>query len=178
MELRNYWPEFLRELVEFGAVATAEQPEFDVAAEAIDTMAMEFSAFTLTVAGIKRWEQILGITGMEADDLDSRRFRIQSRLLEQIPITKRTLHQQLEILCGQGGFTMSLGYGDYSLGISVALTARSAFADVDAMVHKLAPANLVITVSLLYNKYKEFKGMTHGQMSAYTHRQLREEANL
>lgn len=175
MKLYDYFPRFLQELVEFGEIVHTEQPEFDLVTIAVEEMPLDFSAFTLTIHGIQRWEEILGITGMEADDLDSRRFRIQARLMEQIPITKRTLYGQLETLCGKGGFTMTVDYGEYSLGVRVALTSKSKLGDVDELVHKSVPANLMVSVSLLYNQHEKLARYTHDQLAVFTHKELREE---
>ena len=175
MNLTEYWPPYLRELLEFGALARAEQPELDNATEQVDGMARDFSAFTLTLYGIRRWERILGITGVDADTLEARRFRIQSRLMEQIPITKRTLYAQLQTLCGEDGFRMTIDPVACLLDVKVALTSKYALSDVDALVRASAPANLIASVSLLYNQYKTLARYTRGELAAHTRRELREE---
>ncbi|GAC43342.1 putative phage tail protein [Paenibacillus popilliae] len=173
--LKNYWPDYLQEIREFEALAAAQQPEFDRALSLISTMAQDFSVFTLTESGIQRWERILGIDGKQADDMDSRRFRIISRVIERIPITKRTLYTQLETLCGKGGFTLEINSGGYVLSVKLALTSKSAFSDVVALLGRQAPANLICEVTIMYNKHNVLGQFTHAQMSKRTHYELRNE---
>ena len=106
--LRDYWPDYLKDIVELKELAAAEQLEINTITDLINNMSHDFSVFTLTENGINRWESILGISGKTADDMDSRRFRIITRILEQIPITKRTLYTQLETLCGKDGFKLEI----------------------------------------------------------------------
>lgn len=173
--IRDYWPEYLHEIREFEALAAAQQPEFDKALSIISTMAKDFSVFTLTESGIRRWERILGIEGKQADDMDSRRFRIISRIIERIPITKRTLYTQLETLCSKGGFTLEINSGGYILSIKLALTSKSAFSDVVALVNRQAPANLICEVTIMYNKHNVLGRFTHAQLANKTHYELRNE---
>lgn len=173
--LKDYWPDYLQEIRDFESLAAVEQLEFDKVLSVISTMAQDFSVFTLAESGIRRWERILGIEGKQADDMDSRRFRIISRIIERIPITKRTLYTQLETLCGKGGFTLEINSGGYCLSIKLALTSKSAFADVVALVGRQAPANLICEVSIMYNKHNVLGHFTHARLSKRTHDELRNE---
>lgn len=173
--LRDYWPDYLKDIVELKEVAAAEQLEIDTITELINNMSHDFSAFTLTEYGIKRWEKILGIGGKSADDMDSRRFRIISRILEQIPITKRTLYSQLETLCGKDGFKLEINSGAYTLTVKLALTSKSSFDDVVELINRSSPANLVCTVTIMYNKNSVLSRFTHVELSQKTHDELRNE---
>ena len=49
------------------------------------------------------------------------------------------------------------------------------FDEVDKLVRRMAPANLIITVELRYNQHLTLAKFTHAQLSQYTHKELREE---
>ena len=43
------------------------------------------------------------------------------------------------------------------------------------MLNRVVPANMVIDLDLLYNQHSDFDGLTHEELSVYTHQQLRDE---
>lgn len=175
MSLLDKWPEFLQALAEFRALSDALSPEADAARAAVEGMAREFSAYTLSEWGVKRWEDILGLTGKDADDLNSRRVRIITKIIEQPPITKRVLYNQLRSLAGDGRFTMDIDYGLHKLEVKLDLGSKSAFEDVKALVERSAPADMVLSVSLLFNTHAMLGAYTHAALAAYTHEELRSE---
>lgn len=173
--LNGYLPDYLRDIEELKALTTAADPEFEDITALINNMSSDFSVFTLTEYGVERWESILGIAGKTADDLESRRFRIITHIIGQIPITRRSLYSQLVTLCGEGGFTMQIDGAKYTLDIKVGVEAQSAFNDVKELINRLAPANLICNVTQMYNSHAVLKAKTHEQLKAYTHQQLRSE---
>lgn len=175
MELLEYWPDFLREVLEFQKIAQAEQPELDKALEAVRKAPDDFFISTLTEYGAERWERNMDFPVAHGGNLKDRRFRIMARFCEQLPYSYRRLEQLLESLCGEDGYTVELRAGDYTLKVRVALTAKSNFDDVGALLKRVAPANIVIDLELKYNQNMTLAGFTHGQLAAWTHDQLRNE---
>ena len=173
--LNDYLPEYLKDVEEFKALMDAEQPEFENITALINNASNDFSVFTLTEDGVRRWESILGIAGKAADSLDARRFRIITHIIGQIPITKRSLYAQLVTLCGEGGFTMEINSATYTLNVKVGVEAQSAFNDVKELITRLAPANLICNVTQMYNEHSLLQKKTHEQLKAFTHQQLRSE---
>lgn len=49
--LIDRWPNFLQDILEFRKIAEAEQPEFDGAIQAVESLHHEFSIFTVTEIG-------------------------------------------------------------------------------------------------------------------------------
>lgn len=101
MALESYWPEYLRELREFRALAGAEEPELTAAGAALRRAPDDFYTATLTDAGCARWERLLGLPVVHGGDLAQRRFRIMTRMNEQRPFTMARLGEMLRGLCGE-----------------------------------------------------------------------------
>lgn len=175
MELLEYWPEFLREVLEFQVLAKAEQPELDKALEAVRKTPDDFFISTLSEYGAERWERNMGFPAAHGGELKDRRFRILARYCERLPYTYRRLEQLLGSLCGEDGYTMELRAGEYTLTVRVALTAKQNFDDVGALLKRVTPANIVIDLELKYNQQGTLAGYTHAQLAAWTHEQLRNE---
>ena len=175
MALESYWPEYLRELREFRALAGAEEPELTAAGAALRRAPDDFYTATLTDAGCARWERLLGLPVVHGGDLAQRRFRIMTRMNEQRPFTLARLGEMLRGLCGEEGFTLALDGADFLLTVRLALTARQMLSDAAALLDRVVPVNLTVDLSLRYNQHQTLLGRTHAALAAYTHDQLRNE---
>ena len=175
MALESYWPEYLRELREFRALAGAEEPELTAAGAALRRAPDDFYIATLTDAGCARWERLLGLPVVHGGDLAQRRFRIMTRMNEQRPFTMARLGEMLRGLCGEEGFTLALDGADFLLTVRLALTARQMLSDAAALLDRVVPVNLTVDLSLRYNQHQTLLGRTYAALAAYTHDQLRNE---
>ena len=137
------WPYFLQDITEFMAIAEAEQPEFDEAAETANGLHNEFSLFTLSDKGANRWEQIMGLSGTPDDTLEARRSRILTKYLSHLPYTYRSLLRYLAQISG-GDYAVDLDAANYEIFISVRLMGYSQKTALIATLTDMLPANLVL----------------------------------
>lgn len=128
-----------------------------------------------TEYGLSRWETILGITPKGTDTLDDRRFRILTRINEDLPYTYQSLNQRLSNICGNNGYTITLNANTYTLNVKINLINKNNFSDIESMLDRVTPANLIVSLELLYNTHSTLAPYTHAQLAAYTHHQLRNE---
>lgn len=174
-KLINYLPYVVRDYDVFKAMMEAEQAEFETAwASVNDLMNNQFIA-TAGNTGLSRWEKILAITPKGTDTQEERRFRVRTRINEQLPFTFPVLRAQLATLCGPEGFSAALAVGTYLLIVRVALTAKSNLEDVKGLLERIVPANIAVDLSLLYNQHQTLARYTHKQLDAFTHDHLRNE---
>ena len=59
--------------------------------------------------------------------------------------------------------------------VKIGLAAKNNFSDVEALLDRVVPQNMVVTLLQLYNTHAELGRFTHAQLAAYTHNQLRNE---
>lgn len=168
-------PSFLQEIAEFKELTDAEQPEFDEVAAAVRNLPNELFVFNMGEIGVRRWEQILHIPSKATETLEERRNRITMKLMAQIPYTYRRLLEMLESICGKDGFVVELDAANYSLTVKVAVTRAANFPDVVDLVSNVAPANLLVTVMILYYRWRDYAGYTWADASAMTWQQAKEE---
>lgn len=173
-ELINYLPEFLREIQEFKAIAKAEQPEFEKAWAEKDQIIENAFILTQDEASAKRWESKLGITPGANETLSDRNFRILARAQESLPFTERTFRKMLLALVNsENEFDLTIDSDNYSVEIIIALTSSEKLAEVKALAERIVPANMLLTVDLMYATHGMLSRMTHGEMHGYTHEQLK-----
>ena len=145
--LLDRWPNFLQDILEFRKIAEAEQPEWDKATEAVESLHKEFSIFTVTEVGATRWERILGIQRAPGDTLEQRRSKIQTRYLSQLPYTYRNLLQYLAQISGD--FTVNLDYANYTLYLDILLTGYEQKEALLAVLADMLPANILLKLKTL-----------------------------
>lgn len=124
---------------------------------------------------MSRWEKLLGIIPKGTETLEERRFKILTRLNERLPYTLPQLKNILETLCSAGNYSAEVMEGTYQLVVKIGLAAKSSFSDVEALLERVVPRNMIVNLLQLYNTYAEIGRFTHGQLAAYTHNQLRNE---
>lgn len=142
MELLNYWPQYVRDLVEFQWIAKAEQPEFDRAAQDVRNAPQDFFLVSLSEYGCQRWEKIQGITPAAGDTLETRRHRILLKYLDQLPYTYKRLLQYLASI--STNFKVTLNNDAYELFIQIVLAGYSQRDALAAVLGRMIPANLVL----------------------------------
>ena len=132
MEIKEYWPRHLQELVEFGQIATAEQPEFTKAVQDVQGAPDDFFLVSLSEYGCRRWEAILGLVAAAEDTVESRRERILIAYLDQLPYTYRALLKYLSTVSDD--FKVVLDNDAYELFVRIRL---SGYAQRDALAETL-----------------------------------------
>lgn len=65
--------------------------------------------------------------------------------------------------------------GTYQLFVKIGLAAKNNFNDVEALLNRVVPQNMVVSLLQLYNTHADLGRYTHAQLAAYNHDQLRNE---
>lgn len=175
MSLKQYWIQSLQELEEFKGLADTEDAELDLIRTGLEQILDDQFIQTATEAGIAKRESMLAIQPFADETLEDRRFRLTQRFQNQLPYTHRQLANRLALITGPDGYTLTFDYGAYSLVVTVNLGNKRQFAEVERISQKLVPANILLTVTLGYNRYVDLASYTYQQLAAYTYQQLREE---
>lgn len=174
-QLIKYLPYVVRDYPEFQGITGSEQPEFERAWASADDLLNNQFISTAGSMGLSRWEKILGITPKGTDTLEDRRFRIMTRINEELPYTVPQLRNILETLCGAGNYSAEVVEDTYQLIVKIGLAAKNNFSDVEALLDRVVPQNMIVNLLQLYNTHAELGLLTHEQLAAYTHNQLRNE---
>lgn len=174
-DIKEYWPYIIQEIREFRKIAEIENPELEKLWQEMENTVDDQFIETATEKGIARREKILNVVPFADDTLESRRFRVRGLWNEKLPYTYRVLLEKLENLCGDDGYKVILDAGNYTVCIKVAIAAKRMIDAVKEIADRMLPANLAITVELLYRQHITLGQYTHGYLGGYTHHELREE---
>ena len=174
--LIEHLPYLFRDYAEFQGIIIGQQPELDGILDTVETSLENQFVTSADSDGLKRWEDVLGITPKGTATLSDRRFDILARWNQDVPYSIRQLRSMLEKLCGVGNYEVTLT-ASYTLTVKVGLGAKNEFQSVVTLVERVAPCNLVLNIYQAYTTWNEVKaaGLTWGTAKAKTWLQLREE---
>lgn len=178
-KLIDYLPNVIREVKEYKAILNdGEEAEVISLWNSLDNAFKDQFIQDATEYGISRWEKLLAITPKATATLDERRFTVLTKINEQLPFTMVNLKEQLRALCGDDGYSVNLDSASYTLYVEIGLEAQSKYDDVELLLKRVVPANLVIITTLKYNQNKDFTSMTHRALSGYSHSDIRSSASF
>ena len=151
--LISYLPQFVQEYREIKQVMIGETPEIQILEDETEIIKNNQFILTCDEVGIKRFETLLGITPSPDDTLDARISRVITRWNDSIPYTYRGLIDRLNIMCGEGNYTLLPNFNDYELELVVCLPLSGQVEELDYMLSYMIPANIkVISNNLLYHE--------------------------
>ena len=175
-QLIDYLPPVIKNVREYQAIMNdGEQTEVSALWDAVDAAFNDQFINSATVNGVARWEKILGIKPKGTDTLNARKFRILSRLNEQLPYSLPVLKNILQSLCGEDGYSVEVQNELYTLTVKIALVAKSNFDDVDVLLKRVVPANMIVVLELKYNTWGTIKGFTWGNLKTKTWKEIKED---
>jgi hypothetical protein len=152
VDLSSYWMPVLRQIKEFQELAHAEEPELVALLGAAERTISDMFIPTAGEDGIKRLEDMLGVTPSADDSLITRRSRLMSMWGNKAVYTTKTLKDLLASYCGDGNYELIERYREYILEIIASLPARGSMEALHSILLDIIPCNQVL---VLKNVLKE-----------------------
>ncbi len=171
----EYLPDVSKNFKEIKAITSVENIELTILDEKVKELKNNQFFLYCNEKGIERFEELLKIVPKVTDTLEDRKFRVLARYNSTIPYTYENLVKQLTILCGEDGFTCELFNDEYLLKIRVELFVKVMYSEIEKLLSKVLPANIVVDLDLRYNQYVTLERFTHGELGEFTHEFLRNE---
>lgn len=176
VDLMNYLqPPELQEIREFRAIIESEEIEAESLRRSCLATRDELYVSTMSEYGVSIIEKMLKIIPKDTDTLEDRRFVLFARHNEQSPFTFKSIENQIERLCGVGGYSFEYGPEPFHLKVRVVLKAKNQLNEVGLTLRKTVPANVVVDLSLLYNQWLTLATKKWGDMTAITWYNARNE---
>ena len=115
---------------------------------------------------VKRWETMLSITPKDSDTLDERRFAVQSRVVDKLPYSYRIILSDLHALDPYA--TMEIDWETLKVSVGVALISQSMAGDIQTLLEKKLPLNMLYEIFIIWNRWQSIKNKTWGQIKTKT----------
>lgn len=170
----NY-PEVILKIDEIKALYDLEEVTGKKLNDDIDNLDRDIIISTATETGILRREEILGIKALDTDAVEDRRFRVATKWSDTYPYTLPNLRLRLNELVGAENYTLMMDYASMIMTCRLALERKEMYNAVVDLIEKIVPLNVILDISVLYNRHNELTGYTHQQLSNLTHKTIKEE---
>lgn len=146
MRIKEHWPEFIQDVLEFNYLDKALEPEFIEIRGDTSRLVEDILVNTAPASIIARYEKILGL---EADtDMAIRRYNILNKLSNRTPFTISWLIEKLDALLGKENYTCVVNGNVFEIVIEVDISCGHILSSVQTQFVKQIPANMVFTPKL------------------------------
>jgi hypothetical protein len=106
--------------------------------------------------GISRFEEMMGITPQENDDLETRINKVLIRWNNTIPYTYKLFDNKLKILCGENNYSIKMNPKEYTILIKVNTDIMKKIEEIQFLIEYMIPANMKTTIELFKHEEKTF----------------------
>lgn len=175
VDLVSYLPDYMQLYREIKEALHAQQPEIQKLEDLTETILNNQFILHCDEQGIEKFENLMGVKALDGDLLETRRFRVLSLWNNSIPYTRLVLLKKLETICGKDGYKLEILNNEYKVAVRIALKSKKSLKAVEEMLDTVVPANMIIDLSLLYNRYSMLAKFTFQQLKNKTYREIREE---
>jgi len=171
----EYLPEFLREYREIGTIAKEENMIIADEEENLSNCMSRPWVASCDETGIKRYENMFGISANTSDSLETRKNAIKIQLNRTFVYTYKNFAEYLDTICGKDGYSLDVQNASYTVNIKLALKEATLYELVSKNAREIVPANLVLNVQIMYNTYLIASVYLHNNLAAYTYKNIREK---
>lgn len=175
IDISAYYPKTVKNMKKFIKISESENPEFNTLWFETENLLSNQFINTLTEYGIQRWEAILKIVSKENDTLENRRIKILLNLFEKLPYTITVLKEMLEDICGKDGYTINIIHNKYLLIVKICLEKKYYFNEVNDLLKRIIPANMILDFDLIYNTHETMSLYTHKHLNHFKHKEMKAE---
>lgn len=141
-------PPFLQEIEEYKKICSTEDIEIEKVDSKINELLNEISVETAESYGLTRYEKIFNITNAVDVTTEERRFKIKSKLINQLPFNMKWLDNKLKNLVGEGNYKITLDTDNYKITVQISHVFPDIADILGDDLRKQLPANLIIIINL------------------------------
>lgn len=168
-----FFPEHIADMREFKELAGSYDKSLQPLWKVFDSIYKNRFFDTLDEEGCARHEKFLGISANPIDELDDRRRRIKGYYTSNLPYTEKKMNEVLTAMCGEDGYDLVIDKRLKTITVNIKLNSISLVNNVEELMKRMRPCDMVLAVEIIYNIHARFRTMTHEAMGGYTHEQLR-----
>lgn len=172
-DVLHYFPRHIAKIEEFKRIAKIYDAQLVMIWDELDWMMENRHMDSMEDAECAYWENLMQIRLTGEETLEDRRRNIKGRWVSSLPYTQKKFREVLDAMVGAPYYKLEINPKEKYLKVSLMLEAISKDDYIYNLMRAMTPADMVVKVMIIYNRYRSFKPYTHQQMAAYTHYQLR-----
>ncbi len=160
----EHLPQFMQDIEEFKKLFYIEENIFAELKKAYQKYENNLWIETADEDGIVRREKFLGITKPQGD-IEERRKVVLSEWSTVLPFNYKSLDDWLLRYLGKDNYTINIDFENYNVNILLSIYVKEYKTYLENTLRYKLPANMVIEIGVDYNRYRDFKIFTYGQLN-------------
>lgn len=174
MKISDYLPNLYLKNREMQNIINSEEVELENKLKPdIENSFKDTFAITATEKGIEKFEKMLGMeVDTDEDTITFRRERIISRLVSSIPFTETYLINQLNHFLGEGNWTYSINYNNYTLTINSLKPGNAWYRELLDFLDRTIPCNIDWVINIysatwaqVYERFNTWEDVYNTEMT-------------
>ena len=134
-------PQYMRQYKEIKEIMKTEDSEIDELNNNLSKVLKNAFIDDCDEFGIKKYEKLLKIVPNSTETLESRKARVKLRWNDNIPYTKRTLIEKLNVLCGVNSYDLDIT-DEYYIHLLINLSLFSQIKTLEDVLDDMLPMNI------------------------------------
>ena len=175
VNLISHLPLYVQGYREIQGIMNAEEPELQVVEDASETIKDNMFILYTDEMGIKRYENMFGLTPLKSDSLHNRQANVLAQYTNTVIYTLRGLIERLNIICGANNYTLELIPDEYKINIGLHLRVKKLISTISSMLVDMIPANMICTYTVNYNTHELLADYPTYLLMQFTHQELYDE---
>lgn len=169
----QYYPPHIADIEEFKRIAKVYDKKLQLIWDNIDQMQTNRRFDEMDEAECSRWEEMLNIKLTGEETLGDRRRNIKGIWTSGLPYTAKKFKEVLDAMIGSEYYLLDINRAKKTLKVDLMLDVIMQDKYIYNLMRAMAPADMIVTVSILFNRNRTFKGYTNADLKAYTNHELR-----
>ncbi len=177
VETARYLPLHIIDFAEYRAITRIYDKYLQAAWEDIDKILKDYRDDTMSVEECQYWEKILKIQLSAGDFLDDRVRRIKGYKMSNLPYVEQKLRDLLTVVCGDRNlFSLKVSPEKATIICDIKLASVPMRRIIENLIDRMAPATMVVTIRVVYNRWRAFSEYKWGALGAETYHGAKENS--
>lgn len=169
----RYFPQHVVNIEEFKRIAAVYDKKLQVVWDDLSQMQTNKRFDDMDEEECSKWEQMLKIKITGEEPLGDRRRNIKGIWASGLPYTARKFKEVLDAMVGPEYYLLDINQANKTLKVDLMLDVIMKDTYIYNLMRAMAPADMIVTVSIVFNRNRAFKGYTNADLKKYTNHELK-----
>ncbi len=169
----RYFPQHVANIEEFKRIAAVYDKKLQVVWDDLSQMQTNKRFDDMDEEECSKWEQMLKIKITGEETLGDRRRNIKGVWASGLPYTARKFKEVLDAMVGPEYYLLDINQANKTLKVDLMLDVIMKDTYIYNLMRAMAPADMIVTVSIVFNRNRAFKGYTNADLKKYTNHELK-----
>lgn len=169
----RYFPQHVANIEEFKRIAAVYDKKLQVVWDDLSQMQTNKRFDDMDEEECSKWEQMLKIKITGEETLGDRRRNIKGIWASGLPYTARKFKEVLDAMVRPEYYLLDINQANKTLKVDLMLDVIMKDTYIYNLMRAMAPADMIVTVSIVFNRNRAFKGYTNADLKKYTNHELK-----